>query len=60
MSTGFNLDVFQEATIELFQREEILDEGAAGTVNAEKFVLRVKDHLCPILVGLGKKKNMVL
>jgi len=49
MIAALNLDGFVDSTIELVRRDEISNEGAAGTVDSEHFQNWVKDHLCPVL-----------
>ena len=61
MIAGFNLDGFVDSTIGIFLRDEISDEGAAGTVDGSKFVEWVKRHLVPVLGDYRKKeKNSIL
>ena len=49
MIAGTNIDGFVDCTIEFVEREEISNEGAVGTVDAERFHEWVARHLCPIL-----------
>ena len=54
MITGFNIDGFVRSTVRIYLRDEISDEGAAGTVDGEKFVDWVKNRLCPVLGDYSK------
>lgn len=49
MIAGMNLNGFVDSTIELVIRDEISNEGAAGTVDAIHFQSWVKEYLCPVL-----------
>ena len=51
MIAGFNVNGFVEPTVNLYPRnkEMISDEGAAGTVDGDKFVEWVREFLCPVL-----------
>ena len=44
------------------RRDEISDEGAAGTVDGEYFLYWVKEYLCPVLGSyeLGEARSVVL
>ena len=62
MIARFNLDGFVNCTVGLFPRDEISDEGAAGTVDADVFRKWVKDRLCPVLGNYvdGEKNSIVV
>ena len=49
MIAGFNIRGFVDSSIGIFHRDEISEEGAAGTVDREKFVEWVEECLCPTL-----------
>jgi transposase len=49
MIAAMNWKGFIDSTIKLTRRDEISEEGAAGTVNALVFQNWVRDHLCPTL-----------
>ena len=61
MIAGFNVDGFVMSTIECVMRDEISQEGAAGTVNADHFEDWVEHYLCPILGDYSKgEKNSIV
>ena len=61
MIAGFNIDGFVDSTVELFMRDEISNEGAAGTVDREMFVEWVRTRLCPVLGRYdAKEKNSIV
>lgn len=49
MIAAMNIDGFIDHTIELVKLDEISSEGAAGTVDAERFESCVENYLCPAL-----------
>jgi len=46
MLAALNMDGFVQSSIEIVRRDEVSDEGAAGTVDKEHFESWVRDYLC--------------
>ena len=62
MIAGFNVNGFVNSTVGLYPRDEISDEGAAGTVDGDGFKQWVKERLCPVLGNYfeGEKNSLVI
>ena len=62
MIAGFNVHGFVDATIGIYPRDEISNEGAAGTVDRDGFIEWVNDSLCPVLgdYRLLEKNSIVI
>ena len=57
-----NVNGFIPAACHTVKRDELLDEGAAGTVDGEYFLYWVKEYMCPVLgdYALGEARSVVL
>lgn len=62
MIAGFNINGFVESTVGLYPRDEISEEGAAGTVDGEGFRKWLKERLCPVLGDYvkGERNSVVI
>ena len=62
MIIGADIDGFVVPTCQIVHRDEVTDEGAAGTVNREHFVEWIRDYLVPSLgrYAYGKKRSIVV
>ena len=59
MIAGFNINGFIESTVELYSRDKISEEGAAGTVDGKGFRTWLKERLCPVLGDYMKGEKTV-
>ena len=62
MIIGADVNGFVEETCQLFHRDEVLDKGAAGTVNRDCFKGWVREFLVPNLGNFekGEKRSIVI
>ena len=57
MIAAMNINGFIGSTIKLIMRDEISDEGAAGTVNGEGFQEWVREYLLPVLGSYANNED---
>ena len=57
MIAGFNIDGFMQSTVGIFPRDEISEEGAAGTVDGETFRKWLREKICPKLGDYRKRER---
>ena len=57
MIAGFNIDGFMQSTVGIFPRDEISEEGAAGTVDGETFRKWLREKVCPKLGDYRKRER---
>ena len=56
MIAGFTVNGFIESSVGIFPRDEITNEGAAGTVDSEVFQQWLKERICPFLGDYTKNE----